>query len=55
MQGSTLLGTVPLVNGQASFPASFAEAGSFSIVAEYSGDQNYLARNSAAVEQVVTQ
>jgi hypothetical protein len=52
-QGATILGTVPLVDGQASFTTTFTKAGSFSIVASYSGDQNYRAKNSNQVEQVV--
>jgi Bacterial Ig-like domain (group 3)/FG-GAP-like repeat/FG-GAP repeat len=52
-QGSTVLGTVPLADGQASFTTTFTKAGIFSIVAIYSGDQNYPAKNSKAVKQVV--
>jgi hypothetical protein len=52
-QGATILGTVPLVDGQASFTTTFTKAGSFSIVASYSGDQNYRAKNSNQVEQIV--
>jgi hypothetical protein len=52
-QGTTILATVPLVNGQASLTTSFAKAGNFLIVAEYSGDQNYLARKSPALRQAV--
>jgi hypothetical protein len=52
-QGSTILGTVPLDYGQAIFTTTFTKAGSFSIVASYSGDENYPAKNSQAVKQVV--
>ena len=54
-QGTTVLATVPLANGQASFTTSFAKAGFFFVVAEYSGDQNYLARKSSALRQAVEQ
>src|SRR5208283_1836751 len=53
-QGATILGTVPLADGQASFMTAFTKAGTFPIVASYSGDQNYPAKNSQAVIQVVT-
>jgi hypothetical protein len=52
-RGATVLGTAPLVNGQATFTATFAEAGTFSIVGVYSGDDNYRTRNSNAVTQIV--
>jgi hypothetical protein len=52
-QGETVLGTAPLVNGQATFTATFAKAGTFRIVANYSGDDNYRTRNSNAVVQIV--
>jgi hypothetical protein len=52
-QGATVLGTVPLANGQATFTTTFTKAGTFPIVASYSGDQNYRAKNSQAVKQVV--
>jgi hypothetical protein len=52
-QGSTILGTVPLANGQASFTTTFTKAGTFSIVASYSGDPHYPAKNSTIVKQVV--
>lgn len=53
-QGTTTLSTVPLVNGQASYTASFG-AGSFSIAAVYSGDSNNQASTSASLSQVVNQ
>jgi len=52
-QGATILGTVPLQYGQASFTTTFANAGTFPMVARYSGDQNYRPRNSNLVKQVV--
>ena len=52
-KGTSVLATVPLTNGKANFTTAFTRAGSFSIVASYSGDQNYLPRNSKAVKQVV--
>ena len=52
-QGTKILGTLNLVNGQASLPFTFTTAGTFSIIANYSGDQNYLAKNSNGVKQVV--
>jgi len=52
-KGTAILATAPLVGGQATFTTAFTKAGSFSIVASYSGDQNYLPRNSKAVKQVV--
>jgi YVTN family beta-propeller protein len=55
VQGSKDLGTVTLVNGQASLTTTFTTAGSFSIYVEYSGDQNYLKRNSKILKQTVQQ
>lgn len=52
-QGATVLGTVPLTNGQAAFTTTFTKSGTFSIVASYSGDQNYKTKNSTAVKQIV--
>lgn len=52
-QGTTVLGTVPLEKGQASFTTAFASSGTFSIVASYSGDQNFRAKNSQVVKQAV--
>jgi len=51
--GTSVLATVPLANGQASLTTAFTKAGSFSIIASYSGDQNYLGKNSKALKQVV--
>jgi len=52
-QGSKTLGIAPLVNGQATFTTTFTTAGTFQIVATYSGDQNYLPAASKAWKQVV--
>jgi hypothetical protein len=52
-QGATILGTVPLANGQATFTTTFTTVGTFPIVASYSGDQNYKAKNSQTAKQVV--
>jgi hypothetical protein len=52
-QGATILGTAPLAYGQASFTTTFAAAGTFPIVASYSGDQNYHTRSSNIVKQTV--
>jgi uncharacterized repeat protein (TIGR03803 family) len=54
-EGAAILGKVSLVNGQASFATPFTKVGTFSIVASYSGDQNYPAANSEAYAQVVGQ
>jgi hypothetical protein len=51
--GGIILGTTPLVNGQASFTTSFPKARNYFVVAEYSGDSNYLSGNSHAYEEVV--
>jgi Bacterial Ig-like domain (group 3)/FG-GAP-like repeat len=53
-QGPTVLGTAPLANGQASFTTAFTTPGTFPIIARYSGDENYGAKNSQVVKQVVT-
>jgi hypothetical protein len=52
-QGATILGTVPLNDGQASFSTTLTKAAVFSIVASYSGDQNYRPRISKELKQVV--
>ena len=52
-QGTKVLGTGSLANGNASFLLSFATAGTYSIVANYSGDQNYAAASSTVLKQVV--
>src|SRR5262249_15376597 len=44
------LATVPLVNGQASFPTSFSTAGSHFITASYGGAAPDAARRTALVE-----
>jgi Bacterial Ig-like domain (group 3) len=52
-QGNEILGTVALANGQAIFITTLGKAGTFSIVGSYSGDQNYLPKNSKPVKRVV--
>ncbi len=52
-EGSTDLGTVTLFDGKANLTTTFTTAGSFSIVASYSGDQNYNSANSSPLTQVV--
>lgn len=52
-QGTKILGTATLANGGAKFVVAFSTAGTYIIVAHYSGDQNYSARNSIGLSQVV--
>ncbi len=52
-EGSTSLGLVRLASGQGSITTSFSSAGSFSITADYSGDQNYKAADSSPLTQNV--
>jgi hypothetical protein len=52
-QGTTTLGAVPLVSGQASYSKTYTTAGMFSITAVYSGDSNNLGSTSTALTQVV--
>ncbi|HEX9110539.1 MAG TPA: Ig-like domain-containing protein, partial [Terriglobales bacterium] len=52
-EGTTVLSTVSLVNGHASFAKSYTKTGSFSVVAEYSGNANYQGRVSNVVKQTV--
>jgi hypothetical protein len=52
-QGASIVATVPLVNGQASYTTTFTKAGTVSVLASYSGDQNYKVLNSKAIRQVV--
>src|SRR5262249_14330603 len=51
--GTTVLSTTPLVNGQVSCTKAFTSSGTRSITAVYSGDSNNLAGTSAALNQVV--
>ncbi|MGB0048040.1 MAG: choice-of-anchor tandem repeat GloVer-containing protein, partial [Terriglobales bacterium] len=53
--GTTFLGTVTLADGQASLSTAFAMSGSLSVVAYYSGDQNYNTAVSGPLTQVVNQ
>ena len=52
-QGKTVLGSATLANGQASLTTTFPKVGTFSIVARYLGDPNYLPRSSNIVRQTV--
>ncbi len=52
-QGSTTLGTATLASGKASLQYAFPLAGSFSIVASYSGDAIYEGGLSSPLKQVV--
>jgi hypothetical protein len=51
-QGSTVLGTVTMVNGQASVTDSFPTANTYRVTATYSGDQNYKTNSSYVDEEV---
>jgi hypothetical protein len=53
-QGTTILGTAPLADGQATLTTTFANARTYPIVASYSGDENYRPKNSQTVKQIVT-
>jgi uncharacterized repeat protein (TIGR03803 family) len=52
-EGTTVLGTETLADGEASFTTSFSAVGKFDIVADYSGDKNYVASNSSLLDQIV--
>ncbi|MFF9868167.1 Ig-like domain-containing protein [Streptomyces sp. NPDC013953] len=53
--GSDLLGTVPVqANGQASYTATFATAGSRSITAAYNGNEDCDAHNDTTTVQVTS-
>ena len=52
-EGALVLGTVLLSNGQASFTEAFSKPSNYTILAIYSGDQNYLSKTSKADKQVV--
>lgn len=54
-EGTNSLGTVTLSNGKADLMTTFSAAGSFSIVANYSGDQTYGPATSDPLTQVVNQ
>jgi hypothetical protein len=51
--GSTVLATVTLTNGQASYSTSSLSLGNHFIVAMYSGDSNYVAGSTTLVESVL--
>ena len=52
-EGSTILGSVPLNGGQASFPTSVLAVGDDSITANYSDDSDFAANSSAAFAETV--
>ena len=54
VDGSMVVGAAPLQNGVATFTTKFSMAGDHSIVAEYSGDQNFQPANSAPFVEHVT-
>jgi hypothetical protein len=54
LDGTTTLGTGPVISGQGTFPTATLSPGSHSITASYGGDPNFTGSTSAAViEQVV--
>ena len=53
MSGTSTLGTATLVNGQATFPASFSTTGTYSLTVVYAGNSTYTGATSPAVSQVV--
>jgi len=52
-EGTTPVGTVTLIDGQASFTTTFTQSREFSIKAIYSGDENYKATKSKPLKQLV--
>jgi hypothetical protein len=54
VDGGVSIGTVPLQNGVATFATQFATPGDHSIVAEYSGDQNFQPANSLPFIERIT-
>ena len=52
-EGETVLASVPLVNGLATYPLNGTEPGEYEIVAAYSGSGNYTA-SEASIAQTVT-
>jgi hypothetical protein len=54
-QGTNVLGTVNLTNGQASLTTSSLNVGTFSISGTYSGDSNFIKSTSHVLRQQVTQ
>jgi uncharacterized repeat protein (TIGR03803 family) len=53
--GKSVLRSLTLSNGTASFAIAFAKKGTTSLVASYSGDENYAATNSNVLKQIVQQ
>ena len=54
LDGTTPLGTSPLISGQATVPVSGLAVGAHSIAAAYSGDSAFNAHTSAPFAQVIT-
>jgi hypothetical protein len=54
-KGKTILRSLTLADGKASFAMAFAKKGAASIIASYSGDEIYKATNSKPLKQVVQQ
>jgi hypothetical protein len=54
VDGSVVVGAAPLQNGVATFTTQFSMPGDHSIVAEYSGDQNFQPANGAPFVEHVT-
>ena len=52
-EGETVLASVPLVNGLATYPLNGTEPGEYELVAAYSGNGNYTA-SDASIAQTVT-
>jgi sugar lactone lactonase YvrE len=48
--GSTAIGTVPMVNGSATLSASFVPVGTQAITAQYTGDTNFTSSTSPAID-----
>jgi hypothetical protein len=55
LDGSTTLGTSPLIGGVASFATKSLSVGTHSITAVYSGDPNFVSSTSTAINQTVRQ
>jgi len=53
--GSTELGTATLTNGVCTLTTSFAAKGNDQVKADYLGDVNFTAGNSAAFKEVVSE
>ena len=54
MDGSTVIGTATLVNGQATLTISTLSKGKHKITAVYSGDGDFLGSTSAALTETIS-